>query len=172
MQRSKMEIAKDIEATGLEFAPLMQRMSELLAELEESMGWLDGVDGAKQEAAEFTANVGGEVSEWWEHWRNGVLDLRALLGGGLHRHQIVVNDQALFEQSKKGKAAGVLLTNEEEEVADIVIRAMAYAGRRVRTSPMTTARALACGECKIGEAIVIKSLINASRERRHGGKQA
>lgn len=150
MQRSKMEIAKDIEATGLEFAPLMQRMSELLAELEESMGWLDGVDGAKQEAAEFTANVGGEVSEWWEHWRNGVL----------------------FEQSKKGKAAGVLLTNEEEEVADIVIRAMAYAGRRVRTSPMTTARALACGECKIGEAIVIKSLINASRERRHGGKQA
>lgn len=150
MQRSKMEIAKDIKATGLEFAPLMQRMSELLAELEESMGWLDGVDGAKQEAAEFTANVGGEVSEWWEHWRNGVL----------------------FEQSKKGKAAGVLLTNEEEEVADIVIRAMAYAGRRVRTSPMTTARALACGECKIGEAIVIKSLINASRERRHGGKQA
>ena len=150
MQRSKMEIAKDIEATGLEFAPLMQKMSELLAELEESMGWLEGVEGAKQEAAEFTANVGGEVSEWREHWRNGVL----------------------FEQSKKGKAAGVLLTNEEEEVADIVIRAMAYAGRRVRTSPMTTARALACGECKIGEAIVIKSLINASRERRHGGKQA
>lgn len=152
MQRSKLEIAKDIESVGLEFAPLIQKMSELLAELEESMGWLEGVEGAKQEAAEFTANVGGEVSEWWEHWRNG----------------------ALFEQSKKGMAAGVPLTNEAEEVADIMIRAMAYAGRRVRTSPMTTARALACGECKIpiGEAIVIKSLINASRERRHGGKKA
>lgn len=152
MQRSKSEIAKDIEVVGLEFAPLMQKMSELLAELEESMGWLEGVEGAKQEAAEFTANVGGEVSEWWEHWRNGVL----------------------FEQSKKGKAAGLLLTNEAEEVADIVIRTMAYAGRRVHASPMTTARALACGKCKIliGEAIVIKSLINASRERRHGGKKA
>lgn len=157
MQRSKMEIAKDIESTGLEFAPLMQKMSELLAELEESMGWLDGVDGAKQEAAEFTANVGGEVSEWWEHWRNGVL----------------------FEQSKKGKAAGVLLTNEEEEVADIVIRAMAYAGRRPRDSHVAANRRTHLRDNQhddirlpIGEAIVIKSLINASRERRHGGKQA
>jgi len=157
MQRSKSEIAKDIEATGLKFAPLMQQMSELLAELEESMGWLDDVEGAKQEAAEFVANVGGEVSEWWEHWRNGVL----------------------FEQSKKAEKAGVELTNEAEEVADIIIRAMAYAGRRPRDSHVAANRRAHLRDNQhddirlpIGEAIVIKSLINTTRERRHGGKQA
>jgi NTP pyrophosphatase (non-canonical NTP hydrolase) len=49
------------------------------------------------------------------------------------------------------------LTNEEEEIADIIIRALDYAGRM---------------KLDIGRAVAIKHAYNVSRPYRHGGKAA
>lgn len=49
------------------------------------------------------------------------------------------------------------LTNEEEEIADLIIRALDYSGRR---------------KIDIGRAVSIKHAYNQSRPYRHGGKAA
>lgn len=151
--RSTEEIASDIVKLGPEFARTFNAMADLLAELEESMGWIEDLESLRTEISEFTSNVHGEVSELWEHWRN----------------------KELFEQSKKATAAGILLTNEAEEAADIVIRVMAYANRGAGSGLIARDRweKFKVGFLDVGRAIVAKSAhINAKRERRHGGKQA
>ena len=80
----------------------------------------------------WTANLHGEVSELWEAARKG------------HLHQLC---------DKKGSG----LTNEEEELADIIIRAFDTA----------TARGI-----DIGNAILKKHAYNKTRPHRHGGKLA
>lgn len=51
----------------------------------------------------------------------------------------------------------VPLTNEEEEIADIIIRALDYCGRR---------------KIDAGKAVSVKHLFNVDRPYRHGGKAA
>ncbi len=79
----------------------------------------------------WTANITGEVSELWEAARKGTLT------------------------SQCDKA--VPLTCEEEELADIVIRALDTA----------TARGI-----NIGHAVLAKHYFNKSRPLKHGGKLA
>jgi NTP pyrophosphatase (non-canonical NTP hydrolase) len=79
----------------------------------------------------WVANLHGEVSELWEAYRNGKLD----------------------EPCDKG----IPLTNAEEELADIVIRAFDTAGQL---------------GFDIERAILVKLEYNASRPYLHGGKKA
>ena len=89
--------------------------------------------------AVWTANIHGETSELWEAARNGVL--------GNH-----------CDKQAKMIAAGLEpLTNEEEELADIIIRALDTAAAR---------------GIDIGRAVEIKHYFNKTRLHKHGGKLA
>lgn len=89
--------------------------------------------------AVWTANIHGETSELWEAARNGIL--------GNH-----------CDKKAKMIAAGIEpLTNEEEELADIIIRAFDTAGAR---------------GIDIGKAILAKHAFNKTRPHKHGGKLA
>lgn len=86
-----------------------------------------------------TANLHSEVSEMWEAFRNNSL-------------------HSFCDKSEKMKALGLNpLTNLEEELADIVIRAL------------DTARE---NGVDIGNAVRVKDAYNAKREFRNGGKSA
>ncbi len=86
-----------------------------------------------------TANLHSEVSELWESFRNGTLNRNC-------------------DKSEKMKALGLEpLTCLEEELADIVIRAL------------DTARE---NGVDIGKAVRVKDAYNAKREFRNGGKAA
>lgn len=65
----------------------------------------------------------------------------------------------LCDKSEKMVAitGGNACTNEEEEIADLIIRALDYCGRR---------------NIDIGRAVAIKHEYNTRREHRHGGKAA
>jgi NTP pyrophosphatase (non-canonical NTP hydrolase) len=84
-----------------------------------------------------TANLHSEVSELWESFRNGTLN-----------HDC--------DKSEKMKAAGLSpLTNLEEEIADIVIRAL------------DTARE---NGIDVGNAVRVKDAYNQTRPHMNGGK--
>lgn len=86
-----------------------------------------------------TANLHSEVSEMWEAFRNNSL-------------------HSFCDKSEKMKAIGLNpLTNLEEELADIVIRAL------------DTARE---NGIDIGNAVRVKDLYNKSRPHKNGGKAA
>lgn len=87
----------------------------------------------------FTANLHGEVSELWEAFRAGILDKPC-------------------DKAAKMEALGLPgLTNKEEEVADVIIRAL------------DTARML---DIDVVRAVVVKHLYNTTRPIKHGGKKA
>lgn len=79
------------------------------------------------------ANLHGEVSEFWEAYRNGNLN----------------------KPCDKGEKCP--LSCAEEELADLVIRAMDMAARL---------------NIDLGNAIVVKHAYNTTRPARHGGKLA
>lgn len=84
-----------------------------------------------------SANLHSEVSELWESFRNGTLN-------------------TLCDKSEKMKALGLRpLTCMEEELADIVIRAL------------DTARE---NNVDISEAVRVKDAFNTSRPHMNGGK--
>lgn len=87
----------------------------------------------------WTANIHGETSELWEAVRNGTLE------------QPCDKAPAMIARGFDP------LTNEEEELADIIIRAL------------DTARARGID---IGRAVMVKHLYNKTREHKHGGKLA
>ncbi len=92
--------------------------------------------------AQFTSNVHGEVSELWEAWRDGKLDKPCDKAEGM---------RAL------GLSDDFILTSEEEELADIVIRVLDYAVKR---------------KVDLAKAVMVKTLYNATRPARHGGNAA
>lgn len=112
-----------------------------VAELANRKGFRDdladpcGVDAM----ARYTANLHGEVSELWEAARGGKLD-------------------ALCDKAEKMRDAGIKpLTCAEEELADIIIRAL------------DTAAVLGID---IDRAVRLKHAFNETRPHRHGGKLA
>ena len=87
----------------------------------------------------FTSNLHGEVSELWEAYRAGKLSEPC-------------------DKAEKMKAMGLVpLTYAEEEIADIIIRAL------------DTANAIGVD---VRIALAVKHLYNTTRERLHGGKKA
>lgn len=84
-------------------------------------------------------NIHGEVSELWEAYRRSAL-------------------AELCDKADKMELLGLEpLTNEEEELADTIIRALDYAKRR---------------NLNIGKAVAVKHAYNVTRPYRHGGKAA
>lgn len=89
--------------------------------------------------AKWTVNIHGEVSELWEAARNGVLT------------------NPCDKADKMSKLGIPPLTNEEEELADIIIRALDTAAAR---------------GIDIGRAVEVKHQFNKTRSHKHGGKLA
>jgi len=104
-----------------------------IANIAVSKGWEDMEESDSEIVKTFIANAHGEVSELWESFRR----------------------KTLHQQCDKETSQS--LSCEEEELADLVIRALHFARRR---------------GINIGRAIQIKSDYNKSRPYRHGGKQA
>lgn len=107
-------------------------------------GFYDGVNLASEEpskelVASLVANIHGEVSELWESFRKGTLN------------------EPCDKAEAMSEMALLPLTCAEEELADIVIRALDSAG--------------ALG-INLGEAIIAKHNYNTTRSHRHGGKKA
>ena len=89
--------------------------------------------------ARYTSNLHGEISELWEAYRKGQL-----------------NEPC--DKAEEMKSYGLpVLTSIEEELADIVIRAL------------ETAR---IHDVDMARAVAIKDAFNQERPHRHGGKKA
>lgn len=100
-------------------------------------GW--HTDGVAPHMGNFCANLHGEVSELWESHRNNTL-------------------QKLCDKAKKMEESGITpLTCGEEEIADIIIRAL-------DTS--------AAFNIDVEKAVQNKLAYNRTRSHRHGGKVA
>jgi len=108
-------------------AQAINEVTTEMFEIAKSKGWHD----TDQPFSNFVANLHGEASELWEEYRRGTLN------------------------SPCDKP--VQLTCIEEELADIVIRAMDTAGRM---------------GVDLGNAILKKSEYNRARPYRHGNKLA
>lgn len=116
----------------------VQKLVDLSYDVSESRGW-HLADPRDLEVAQFQANTARELSELWEAWREG-------------------REKKPCDKADKMIALGLpVLTAEEEELADVVIRVFDYAKK--------------CG-IDMGRAILVKSLVNAGRPLRHGGKLA
>ena len=112
-------------------------MSERVYQNAISKGFKDGI--TKTPVAELIANIHGETSELWEAYRNSQLN-------------------SPCDKAEEMKAANVEpLTCAEEEIADIIIRAL------------DTARDIGID---VGRAVLTKAAFNATRSTRHGGKLA
>lgn len=99
----------------------------------------EGAEGQRMRAAVFSTNLHGEVSEFWEAFR----------AGALHEP---------CDKAPKMEAMGLPgLTCAEEEIADILIRAL------------DTAKAFGVD---VAKAVAVKMAYNASRPNLHGGKLA
>lgn len=104
-----------------------------------SKGFHDYEESNDQFIARSCANMHGEVSELWEAFR---------------KHKLAeLCDKAEAMQELKLEP----LNNEEEELADIIIRALDHARRR---------------KIDIGQAVATKHTYNQTRPYRHGGKAA
>ncbi len=102
-------------------------------------GFYDKEETDGEFIARSTGNLHGEVSEWWEAFRTGKLNQPC-------------------DKAAAMSAAGLsALTCEEEELADVIIRALDIAKRR---------------KVNIGKAVAMKHLFNKTRAHRHGGKVA
>lgn len=89
--------------------------------------------------AAFCTNLHGEVSELWEAWRKGALDKPC-------------------DKAEKMEANGVpVLTSAEEEIADILIRALDFSYVL---------------NVDVGRAVEAKLQFNRTRPHRNGGKLA
>lgn len=98
-----------------------------------------GFQDPPQDAATMLLNLIGEVCEYWEAYR---------------RHKL---DQPCDKSEGMMELFGETLTNGDEEIADIVIRAFDFAGATKRD---------------VARAIRIKHGYNRTREFRHGGRAA
>lgn len=95
--------------------------------------------------ADTTANIHGEVSEFWEAFRHHTLDKPC-------------------DKAEQMKAVGLdPLTCEEEEIADIIIRAF-DTHQRLRVEGLS--------KKSVAEIILTKHSFNRSRSYKHGGKAA
>lgn len=123
------------------------RLQDLIHQNAISKGFYDGInltgEPTKELIASFTANLHGEVSEFWEAYRNGQLNEPC-------------DKTEAMKEAHEGEGF-LRLTCAEEELADIVIRAFDAAG--------------ALG-IQLGRAIVAKHNYNTTRSHRHGGKRA
>lgn len=125
-----------------DLGPVTPEQSEALNALAKLV-WFSAQDkGFKDQqvpVSELCSNLHGEVSELWEAYRSQSLNKDC-------------------DKSEKMRAAGIeSLTCAEEELADIVIRAL------------DTAAEL---KVDIGRAVRLKHAFNRTRARRHGGKLA
>lgn len=115
--------------------PPLNTLRDRVHQLARSKGWYD----REVTVATHVANLHGEVSELWEAYRAGRLN-------------------ELCDKAEKMRAAGIVpLTCLEEELADIVIRALDMAGHM---------------GVDIELAVESKHAFNMTRPVRHGGKVA
>ncbi len=97
-------------------------------------GWIDD----EPQIGNYIANIHGEVSQLWEAYRNHKLDTPCDKSESMHSQ------------------FGEIISFKEEEIADIIIRALDTAHKM--------------GITNIGRAIRLKHQYNRTREFRHGGK--
>ena len=117
------------------FRTAVNRLRDEAFEIASNHGFHDG----PVSTSAYCANLHGEVSELWEAYRHGTL-------------------HSPCDKADAMKAAGLdPLTCLEEELADIIIRALDMAG--------------ACS-VDIGKAVAVKTAFNRTRSHRHGGKKA
>ena len=117
----------------------LKRWAERVHELAKEKGWHDDAMTPRERVAVYFMNIVGEAAEGWEAFRAGRL-----------------NEPC--DKAEKMKAMGLRpLTCAEEELADVVIRAM------------DSAEALGID---IEQAVETKHAYNETRLRRHGGKLA
>lgn len=119
----------------------LNKIRDMVHSLAIGKGWYDNPETELQFVTRCVANLHGEVSEMWEAARKGQLhspcdkEATVELGAGESRR----------------------LTCIEEELADILIRALDMAGRL---------------DINIEQALYAKHDYNATRPHRHGGKLA
>lgn len=118
---------------------VLRQIARKIHTLAREKDWHNDNDSAEVFLTRACNNLHGEVSELWEAYRNGQLF-------------------APCDKAEKMKVLGIApLTCAEEELADIVIRALDDAERLA---------------IDIGYAVARKHAFNAHREPRHGGKLA
>ena len=117
----------------------LNEIADAVHELAIKQGWFDDNPNEDVFIERVCNNLHDEISELHEAWRNGTLD-------------------DLCDKATKMTAAGIpVLTCVEEELADIVIRAL-DAARQLKVD--------------IQWAVKVKHEFNATRPRRHGGKRS
>jgi NTP pyrophosphatase (non-canonical NTP hydrolase) len=117
----------------------LNSMRDAVHELAREKGWYDDPETDGQFITRAVANLHSEVSELWEAYRGNKLD-------------------APCDKADKMIAAGIdPLTCKEEELADIIIRALDDAARL---------------NVNIARAVCLKHHFNKTRDTRHGGKAA
>lgn len=136
--KTEKELARDLADhtdDNQNFASL-NYLKHVLYQTSKSRGW-----HSEEEinVGNFLCNLHGEVSELWEAWRAGKLN------------------EPCDKADKMKALTGVGLTCAEEELADIIIRAL------------DTSQTLGVD---IAKAVYIKNEYNKTREHRHGGKLA
>lgn len=123
--------------------PLLINALNLIAEEvhrnAKSKGFYDSDETLPEFIARSCANMHGEISELWEACR---------------KHEL----SKICDKSKAiADICGIPLNCEEEELADIIIRALDHACFR---------------KIDIGKAVALKHAYNQTRSYRHGGKAA
>lgn len=118
---------------------VLNDLRDVIHDLAKSKGWHAAEETDDQFVTRTCANIHGEVSELFEAFR----------------------DNRLHAPCDKAEMMGELglarLTCAEEELADIIIRALDTAGRL---------------KIDIGRAVMAKHTLNVVRPWRHGGKRA
>lgn len=117
---------------------VLNDMAEFVYKAAKDAGWHESND-IDARIGNFVANLHSETSELWEAYRNGTLNFPCDKSDLMTKH------------------LGETLTCKEEELADIVIRAL------------DTAKFL---NVDISKAVRIKLAFNKTRSKRHGGKLA
>ena len=119
----------------------MNKIRDIVHTLAVTKGWHDDEETEQQYITRAVANLHGEVSELWESLRKGTL------------HEPC--DKEAFTSSHLQDTRR--LTCIEEELSDLIIRALDVAGRL---------------HIDIEAAVMAKHWYNETRPYRHGGKRA